>query len=324
MLLAISVFVLGIIILIWSADRFVAGAAVTARYAGMSPLLIGMMILGFGTSMPEVMISTMASLDNNPGLALGNAYGSNITNIALILGIVALVKPITVHSQILRKELPLLLLVTLVAGWQLLDGEVSRLDAAILLLMFGTLAVWLVWQSRNKGNVSDSLSTDMEHELQDQPQMTFALAIFWVLFGLVLLLISSRMLVYGAVEIAQYFGVSDLVIGLTIVATFTSAPELASSLMAIKKGEHDIALGNIIGSNLFNALVVVGVAASARPLAVDPILLYRDWPVMAAVTILLLIFCYGHKKQGTINRLEGSLLLAVFIAYTGYLFSTVI
>ena len=321
MLLAVIALIVGLILLVWSADKFVDGAAATARYAGMPPLLIGMLIVGFGTSAPEMVVSAMAAADGNPALALGNAYGSNITNIALILGLVAVLSPIAVNSQVLRKELPILMLITLFAGWQLFDHQLSSTDAWCLLGVFFALMAWSVWQGMRNG--SDALSSEMSEELNDN-SMTLKQALIWLVVGLVLLIMASRLLVYGAVFIAQGLGVSDLVIGLTVVAIGTSLPELASSLIAIKKGEHDIALGNVIGSNLFNTLAVVGIAAAIEPMAVDAVVLSRDWTLMAILTAALFVMGYGYKKQGRINRLEGGALLLVFTGYTGYLISTVI
>ncbi|HSG53733.1 MAG TPA: calcium/sodium antiporter [Rheinheimera sp.] len=321
MLLAVIALIVGLILLVWSADKFVDGAAATARYAGMPPLLIGMLIVGFGTSAPEMVVSAMAAADGNPALALGNAYGSNITNIALILGLVAVLSPIAVNSQVLRKELPILMLITLFAGWQLFDHQLSSTDAWCLLGVFFALMVWSVWQGMR--NSADALSSEMSEELNDN-RMTLKQALIWLVVGLVLLIMASRLLVYGAVFIAQGLGVSDLVIGLTVVAVGTSLPELASSLIAIKKGEHDIALGNVIGSNLFNTLAVVGIAAAIEPMAVDAVVLSRDWTLMAILTAALFVMGYGYKKQGRINRLEGGALLLVFTGYTGYLISTVI
>lgn len=322
MVMAFVAVILGLALLVWSADRFVDGAAATARHFGMPSLLIGMVIVGFGTSAPEMVVSALAALDGKPGIALGNAYGSNITNIALILGLTALISPIAVHSLVLRKELPILTLVTALAAWQLWDGNLSRLDAIVLLVVFGMLMGWTTVQGLRKKE--DSLGSEMEQELQVQA-MPIRNAMFWLVTGLVLLIISSRMLVWGAVEIAQYFGVSDLVIGLTIVAVGTSLPELASSIIAARKGEHDIALGNILGSNLFNTLAVVGIAGVIRPLAIEPEMFTRDISVMAALTLSLFIFGYGFAKPGRINRLEGALLLASYVGYTVYLlFSTVI
>ena len=270
MMFAAAAILVGLIVLVWSADRFVDGAAATANYLGMSPLLIGMVIVGFGTSAPEMVVTAIAASQGNPGLALGNAYGSNIANIALILGLVAVIKPIAVASGVLRKELPILALVTLLAGWQLYDGYLSRLDALVLGVVFVAVMGWSIRQGvTGKG---DPLGAEISRELASHP-MPLKTAVMWLVIGLALLIGSSRLLVWGSVEVAHFFGISDLIIGLTIVAIGTSLPELASSLIAIRKGEHDIALGNVIGSNLFNTLAVVGIAAGIHPLAVDPIVL---------------------------------------------------
>lgn len=311
--------VLGLALLVWSADRFVEGSAVAARHFGMPPLLIGMVIVGFGTSAPEMVVSALASSQGNPGIALGNAYGSNITNIALILGLSALINPIAVHSAVLRKELPILAVITALAAWQLWDGEITRGDALTLLVVFGGLMGWTIWQGLRKK--ADAFGSEMEEELQVHP-MPIGRAIFWLVVGLILLIISSRILVWGAVEIAHGFGISDLIIGLTIVAVGTSLPELASSVIAARKGEHDIALGNILGSNLFNTLAVVGIAGTISPMAVGPEVLSRDILVMAVLTLSLFVFGYGFRGPGRINRIEGTILLACYIGYTTYLVST--
>ena len=319
MFLALGAVIGGLIILVWSADRFIDGAAATARYIGMPPLLIGMLVVGFGTSAPELLVSALASLQGNPGLALGNAYGSNIANIALILGITALIQPITVRSQILRKELPILALVTLLSAAQLRDGELSRGNAWLLLAVFAGLMTWTVVQGMRQQD--DALNEEMEQELVGET-VPLSRALGNLLLGLVLLIGSSRLLVWGAVDLAHAFGVSDLIIGLTIVAVGTSLPELASSLMAVRKGEHDIALGNIIGSNLFNTLAVVGLAGAIHPIDVAPEVLHRDWLVMAGLTLSLFVFGYGFRGPGRINRWEGGILLMVYLAYMGWLIKT--
>jgi cation:H+ antiporter len=320
MSLAIAAVIVGLALLVWSAERFVEGAASTARYFGMSALLIGMVVVGFGTSAPEMVVSALAASQGNPGIALGNAYGSNITNIALILGLTALISPIAVHSQVLRRELPILTLLTVFAAWQLWDGFLSRWDAALLLLVFAGLMGWTIMQGRNKPQ--DSLADEVSDELS-QREMPLKRAIFWLIVGLLLLILSSRLLVWGAVEIAHSLGVSDLIIGLTIVAVGTSLPELASSVIAARKGEHDLALGNILGSNLFNTLAVVGIAGSISPMVVGAEVIYRDVLVMMGLTVSLFIFGYGFKGQGRINRIEAVLLLSAYVAYTAYLISTV-
>jgi cation:H+ antiporter len=320
MTLAFLAIAFGLALLVWSADRFVEGSASTARHIGMPPLLIGMVIVGFGTSAPEMVVSALAASQGNPGIALGNAYGSNITNIALILGLTALISPIAVHSQVLRKELPILSVVTALAAWQLWDGEITRIDALVLLGVFGGLMAWIIWQGLHKK--ADALGNEMEQELEVHT-IPIRKAIFWLVAGLIILIISSRILVWGAVEIAHGFGVSDLIIGLTIVAVGTSLPELASSVIATRKGEHDIALGNVLGSNLFNTLAVVGIAGAIHPLAVGPELFNRDMLVMTALTLSLFVIGYGFQGPGRINRVEGSVLLACYVGYMTYLVSTV-
>lgn len=322
MLLAIAAVIAGLALLVWSADRFVDGASATANHAGMPPLLIGMLIIGFGTSAPEMVVSALAAGQGNPGLALGNAFGSNITNIALILGLVAIISPIKVHSQVVRKELPILLAITLLVGYQLIDGELTRMDAWVLLGVFLLIMGWSIVQGmRGRG---DSLAGDVEGEVADNA-MPLKKAIFWLVLGLVLLIVSSRILVWGAVYIAESMGVSDLIIGLTVVAVGTSLPELASSLAAIRRNEHDLALGNVIGSGLFNTLAVVGIAAGIAPLAVDPAVLHRDWVVMFALTLVLFSMGIGRRgKEGRISRPEGGLLLMTYVGYTGYLVYTIL
>lgn len=320
MLLASIAILAGLALLIWSADRFIEGASASARYLGMSPLLIGMVIIGFGTSAPEMVVSALAASAGNPGLALGNAYGSNIANIALILGTTALIAPITVYSGVLRRELPLLAGATLLAGWQLYDNEVSRLDAIVLLVVFFLVMGWTIRQGL-KGD-EDVLGREVESELESK-EMSLRTALVWLLIGLLVLVLSSRLLVWGAVEVAQSLGVSDLVIGLTIVAIGTSLPELASSLAAIRKNEHDMALGNIVGSNLFNTLAVVGIAGAIHPMTVDPEVFHRDVMLTGALTLSLFVMGYAFRQRGgRINRVEGGLLVLVFVGYTTYLLTT--
>ena len=312
--------ILGLVALVWSAERFVDGSAATARYFGMPPLLIGMVIVGFGTSMPEMVVSALAAIQGNPGIALGNAYGSNITNIALILGLTAVICPITIHSQILRKELPILTAITGVAIYQLWDGALSRLDAIMLIVIFLLLMGWTIWQGMKQR--SDAFADEMNTELLSQPNVPVRRALFWMITGLIILIISSRFLVWGAVSIAQQLGISDLVIGLTIVAIGTSLPELASSIIAARKGEDDIALGNVIGSNLFNTLMVVGIAGLISPQQTEPEILSRDILVMTLLTLSLFIFGFGIRKKKMINRTGGILLLGCFSGYTSYLVVT--
>lgn len=306
----------GLLLLAWSADRFVQGSASASRHFGVPPLLIGMVIVGFGTSAPEMVVSALAASQGNPGIALGNAYGSNIANIALILGLTALIAPISVHSKVLRNELPILVAVTALAAWQLRDGELARVDATVLLGVFALLLAWSIW--RGIQGETDALGAETAQELESHP-LPLRDALLALAVGLVVLIASSRLLVWGAVEIAQGLGVSDLVIGLTTIAVGTSLPELASSIVAVRKGEHDIALGNVIGSNLFNTLAVVGIAGMIHPMAVESEVFTRDMAVMAALTLSLFVIGYGFRGPGRVNRIEGGFLVACYGGYIAFL-----
>jgi len=319
--MAVVAVVSGLILLVWSADRFVEGAAGTAGYFGMPPLLIGMVIVGFGTSAPEMVVSALAAAQGSPGIALGNAYGSNIANIALILGVTALISPIMVHSDVLRRELPILALVTLAAIILVADLSISRMDAAVHLGLFACLMGWTIVQGVRRK--TDSLAREVAAETA-LGAISLKRAVFRLTMGLVVLILSSRSLVWGAVELAQQFHVNDMVIGLTIVAVGTSLPELASSVMAARRGEHDLALGNVLGSNLFNTLAVVGIAGMIHPIAAEPAVLFRDMPVMGGLTLALFAIGYGFRgRPGRINRAEGAVLLLAYLGYALYLIRTV-
>jgi cation:H+ antiporter len=307
---------IGLTLLMWSANRFIDGAASTAHHLRMPSLLIGMVIVGFGTSAPEMAVSAIAAAQTNAGIALGNAYGSNIINIALILGVTAVLRPITVRSTVLRKELPILIGVTVLAGIQLLDGVISRLDAAMLLAVFALFFGWTIWQGFRQRD--DALGREMDQQVAPHT-MSLRRSIAWTALGLVLLVASSRLLVWGAVVIARSLALSDLVIGLTIVAIGTSLPELAASIVAAKKGQHEIALGNILGSNLYNTLAVVGLAGVILPLHPEPSVLRRDVLVMAALTTAVFAFGFGFRTEGRISRLEGCLFVLSYFVYTLFL-----
>ncbi|MFC7367066.1 MULTISPECIES: calcium/sodium antiporter [Vreelandella] len=322
MLLAFLAVVAGLALLIWSAEKFIDGAAATSRWLGLSPLLIGMLVIGFGTSAPEMMVSVLAAMQGNPGLAVGNAYGSNIANIGLVLGFVALMAPLAVHSGVIRKEMPLLVGVMLLTGLMLHDGWVSRWESVLLLV---ALALFIgVSIVRSRGQQDDPLVDEVAESL-DSKAMSRGKSLMWTLVGLVLLIISSRLLVWGAVEIAVGFGVSDLIIGLTVVAIGTSLPELASSISALRRKEHDMVLGNVVGSNLFNSLAVVGLAGVISPIEVGREVLVRDWSVMTGMTVMMVLFAFSWRgRPRRINRLEGGVLFSMFIAYTGYMVSLVV
>jgi len=302
---SIAALIIGLALLVWSADRFIAGAAATARNLGMSPMLIGMTIVSIGTSAPEILVSAIAAIGGNPGLAVGNALGSNIANIGLVLGITALIAPLPINMKLMRKEIPLLLGVTLIAGAVMLDGEITLVDSFILVT---TLVVSLLWLF--KGDAES-----MADQEEDIPDMTQAKAIFWLLIGLAILIGSSRVLVWGAINIATTFGVSDVVIGLTIVAIGTSLPELAASVTSALKNHHEIAIGNVVGSNIFNLLAVLPVPGFFATVTIGPDIMGRDYATMAGLTFLIAIFIVAMRKKGKINRLEGGIFAAIYLGY---------
>jgi len=310
MLYPILALLAGLVLLVWSADRFVAGAAATAKNFGMSPMLIGLTIVSFGTSAPEILVSIMAATSGAGELAIGNALGSNIANIALVLGVTALIAPLPVKSGVLRKELPLLLGVTLLAGVLLLDFSLGLVDSCILVIsLIGCLYLFSRFQ---KNAASDDHIRDEEEEL---PEMKTSVAIFWLLGGLVILAGSSKMLVWGASEIAYSMGVSELVVGLTIVAIGTSLPELAASVASALKNHHDIAIGNVVGSNIFNLAAVMAIPGFIAPMTMTSEVLYRDYASMLGLTLALLAFALWQKPP-SISRFEGGMLAT---AYAGYL-----
>jgi len=308
----------GLVLLIWSAHKFVEGAAATAHHLGMPPLLIGIIVVGFGTSAPEMVVSAIAALEGNPSLALGNAIGSNSVNIALILGVTALVSPIVVASTVIKKEAPLLLLIVVLIGYMLSDNTLGLTEGITLLAGFFALVGWS--SAAGLKHKKDALAKEINAELSEHP-MSLPKGILWVCFGLVMLIVSSRLLVWGAVGVAQGLGVSDLMIGLTILAVGTSLPELASSIVAARKGEHDIAIGNIIGSNMFNILAVIGLATVLKPMeGIEALIFTRDWSIMAALSVLLFVMAFSRNKpNGRISRWKGAVLLMCYVTYTSSL-----
>jgi cation:H+ antiporter len=316
MLLAATAIALGLVILVWGADRFVIGAAALAHSLGVPSLLIGLTVVGFGTSAPEILVSTMAALEGSPGIAIGNALGSNIANIALILGATALFSPLTVQSDMLRREYPLLLTVSVGAFLLLLDGHLGVIDG-ILLLLGLVASMWLLIRIGLGRRNHDPLADEMEAEIPTD--MSAKAAVGWFLIGLVALVISSRMLVWGAIQVAVALGISDLVIGLTIVAVGTSLPELAAAVMSALKNEPDLAIGNVVGSNIWNLLAVLGIPGLLAPGVVPPEVISRDMLVMLALTLALFVMGRSSQTHGTINRVEGGLLLTSFIAYQGWI-----
>ncbi len=296
MLHAILAILFGFILLAWSADRFVNGAAAIARHMGISPLIVGLTIVGFGTSAPELVVSAIAALDDNTPLAIGNAIGSNIANIGLVLGITAIISPLLIASSILRREYPLMIAAMAVVFIVLIDGKLGVFEGIILSVSLLAVLTWTVFTGIREGRdtastANDPLETGFESELAMDDIMPKAKAIFWLLIGGILLVASSRILVWGATTIATSLGISDLIIGLTIVAFGTSLPEIAASVASVLKGENDIAIGNVLGSNIFNSLGVIGLA------------------------ILLYILLFRRKGEPVLSRLSGFFLLSLYIGY---------
>jgi cation:H+ antiporter len=309
----------GLILLTWSAGRFVTGSSALALSFNVSPLTIGLTIVAFGTSAPEMLVSAMAAWQGNSGIAIGNVIGSNIVNMTLVLGMAALITPLTISSQTLNREFPLTLVVMLFALALIYDGLLSRLDG--ILLMAGMILV-ILWTLHlaHSAPAQDPLTSSFSEEM---PEVNSKHYTWWlVISGLVVLLISSRLLVWGAVGIAQSLGITDLVIGLTIVAVGTSLPELAASVVAAMKGEHDIAVGNVVGSSLFNILAVLGIAGIVGPGSFDSIVLNRDYPLMIVLAVILYLMARGLRSSGygSIQRWAGGTLLTVFIIYQAWLF----
>ena len=323
MLVQILILLISLVILVWSADKFVFGASSLARNFGISPMIIGLTIVAMGSSAPEMMIAGTASLDGDVNLAIGNAIGSNITNIALVLGITALFHPLSVSSSTVKREISLILVITALAYWMLADNHFSFNEGLILMVGFFVYIVTLLvitLKSAKKKPIDDAMIIEAEHEVPDA--ITTKKSILWLVVGMILLPLSAKYLVSSASFIASAFGVSDLVIGLTVVAVGTSLPELAASIMSIIKKEDDLALGNIIGSNIFNILAVLSLAGLIAPGDIDPDVAIRDAPYMLGVTLFLFVLCFGRRFGNfRITRLKGVLLLMVFIAYQFLLFS---
>lgn len=321
MWLAIFAVVVGLAILVWSADVFIDGAVALANKLNVPSFLIGVIILGLGTSAPEMIVSMLAALEGSPEIALGNAYGSNIVNIALVLGATVLISPIIIRKSIINRDMPLLLLVTAVAAWQLSDGVLSNTDGIVLIVLLVVVLGIQIILSLREGNHEHEGDT-VEETAKAEHSMAQGLGRLFL--GLLVLILSSRAIVWGAIELATLWGLSELIIGLTIVAIGTSLPELVASLSAARKGEHDMALGNIIGSNVFNTLGVVGVAALIAPITPSSIILSRDILAMGLLTLLLFAMClFAFKTKRAFGRTSGTTLVLFFVGYTVWLIQTV-
>jgi cation:H+ antiporter len=309
--------VVGLALLVWGSDRFVFGASATARNLGISPLIIGLTIVGVGTSAPEALVSVTAALNGNPGISIGNALGSNIANIGLVLGVTALIRGVMVRSKIFRLEFPVMFAVMGFAWFLLSDGRLDRSDGVILGLAFMALLLLMVGIGV-RAQRSDPLRREFAQGIP--VGVGTALALLWFVVGLAALLLGSKAIVWGAISIARSFEVSDLLIGLTVVAVGTSLPELAASVTSVLKNEPDIAVGNVIGSNMFNLLPVLAIPGLIAPTAVPPEALQRDFPVMLTLSVALVVMAWGFRGAGRIARWEGGVLLLAFMCYQGLLY----
>ena len=309
---------IGFALLIWSADKFVLGASNTARSFSIPPLVVGVVIVGLGTSAPEMLVSAMAAVDGNTGLSIGNAIGSNITNIGLMLGLTALFYPLQIHSKLLKREMPVLLAIILLSYYLLWDQHLSFLNGLLLIVMMFAMLAYTIWEAKSHGD--DELPQEILDEMPEE--VSKGVALKWLIIGIVVLVASSRILVWGAVEVAEYFQVSDLIIGLTIVAIGTSLPELAATIAAARKKEFDLAVGNIIGSNIFNILGVMALPGLIHPDTFDAEVLTRDYPVMIGLILALMFFSIAWRKgqTGRLARFEGGLLVAGYIGYMYWLY----
>ncbi|MFT5716703.1 MAG: cation:H+ antiporter [Oleiphilaceae bacterium] len=302
--------VIGLIILIWSADRFVSGAVATALKLGMTPMMVGLTIVAFGTSAPELIVSATAALSDASNLAVGNAIGSNIANIAFVLGITAMVSAIPLKKSILKVEFPVLLIATLIATLLIWDKTIDFMDGIFFLVILIISLTALTFLQ------PDEQSEEID-EIADNKNIPTRKAYTLLFVSIILLIGSSKLLVWGASGIALHLGVSELIIGLTIVAIGTSLPELAASVASALKGHHDLALGNIIGSNLFNLLAVLAIPAFINPPTLSNTLISRDYTFMLVLTGALAILVYGKVllKKKDIGKVAGLLLLASYCAY---------
>ncbi len=312
MLIATIQLIGGFVLLVWGADRLIAGASAIARNMGVSPLIIGLTIVALGTSAPELVVSAVAAYRGNPELAVGNAIGSNIANIGLILGVTALVYPLRVESETLKREYPLLMFIMVASFILAADLMFTRTEGWLMVVGLLGMLGWMVGLGLRRGT-SDPLALEFAAEIpSDMPTKT---ALLWLSVGCIILPLSSSFLVDGAITVARALHVSEAVIGLTIVALGTSLPELAAAVTSALRREDDLAIGNIIGSNMFNILGVLGVAATISPVAVEPIMLRQDFPVMFVFTVLLFFMAYGFRGPGRIRRHSGALLLVMYVVY---------
>lgn len=301
--------------LVWGADKFVEGAAGIAKHAGMTPLIIGLTIVSLGTSAPEIMVSMSASLKNSGELAIGNALGSNLANIGLVLGVTALVANLPIHGALLKQELPVMISVTALSGLMLMDAKLVWWEGCVLITLIIPVIGFLIVSKRNVAPAPG----DMDEMTEGLPDFGNREAIMWFAVGLVVLLLGSEALVWGAKTVAAHFEISPLIIGLTIVAVGTSLPELAASVMSALRGHHDIAIGNIVGSNIFNLLAVMSIPGILDSKLLEPSVFQRDFVAMGGITFLLGCFMLGasklNKQKPSLGKFTGIVLLLIYFGY---------
>ncbi len=307
--------VFGFAALIWSADKFLTGAAATATNLGVSNVVIGLTVVALGTSAPEIVVALIAALEGTATLAIGNAIGSNIANIGLVLGITAIVVPLPFAQNVLKRELPWLLGATGLATVLLFDRELGFIDGILLLVGLS----YILWRLLRSEKAADPGTGTLASELEELPDMRQSVALFWLITGLVVLLGAAQLLVYAATEIALALGISSMIIGLTIVAVGTSLPELAATVGSALKGQPDIAIGNIVGSNIINILAVLAVPGLVSTTTLDFAALWRDIGMMVALTLMLALFAYGLNSRAVITRFEGIVMLLAWIGYNALL-----
>lgn len=321
-MLVILSLIAGFVLLGFAADRFIESCIAIAEHYGMSPLLIGMLLVGFGTSFPEMVVSAMAAIKGNAGLSIGNVVGSNIANIGMCLGAAALIAPLTVHSRIVKKDYALLMFFSLIVGIFFYARQLTRIDGIVLiLLLLAYLGVIFYFDKKSKVE-KDAVVDEYSAEIPKH-KMSQLKAWVWWLVALAMIFASSELLISSAVEIAKWFHVSDLIIGLTVVAIGTSLPELAATIMAARKNEHDIAVGNVVGSCVFNLLAVLPMPALISPAQLPNMLWHRDYPVMLGLTALLWVLTVVRPNKGVIGRPSGMLLLLFFVGYIALVVFTI-
>jgi cation:H+ antiporter len=320
-LLLLIPLLIGLILLVWSSDIYIDAAAAIAVHLKVSSLIIGVVVLGFGTSLPEIIVSILASLDGKTGLANGNAIGSNIANIALVLGVSAIIVPITINSRILKREVLMLLALSIIVYLLIaFDHYLGVVDGIILLAMLVLVLIWMLKINKPAEGLNNPVVECHQREIDEKTNNSFKKSIIKLILGLVVLVTSAKLMVWAAVGIAQSFGISDLIIGLTIIAVGTSLPELASAISAARKNETNLMIGNIIGSNIFNLLAVLAMPALIHSASVDNDFINIDYPIMLGLTLLMFLFLIPRNGQCSLRRPAGLILLSSFVIYMVFIY----